>query len=307
MAGLHESSPQTQPGGAAEALSQLGHDLCEEAERRARRLLEAALHWQARYDETNKTASPVRSSSVEETTPAPQRQPSRFFSASVFLLPVLVSLLLLSPVVWQKGVRELKQHDSPSPRTPPVIQEPSPPTAPEIPPPFVAPPQKPEPPPSLTPAPPSTIEPSEPPITTSALPPPALTPPAEREVSQTLSAPIPPPPSELSQTPQPLQPESDATAQPTHQLTIEAKEPTWIRATIDEKKIKDILLQPGERIEWLAQRQFTLTVGNAGGVDLMLDGQQLPPLGRSGQVIRNLRLPSLSPQQGGRTARTAEP
>ena len=40
----------------------------------------------------------------------------------------------------------------------------------------------------------------------------------------------------------------------------------------------------------IAATSFTLRVGNAGGVTLLLDDLQLPPLGRSGQVV-TLRLP----------------
>jgi hypothetical protein len=38
-----------------------------------------------------------------------------------------------------------------------------------------------------------------------------------------------------------------------------------------------------------------LTVGNAGGITLAVDGQELPPVGRPGQVVRKLRLPGTVP------------
>jgi cytoskeleton protein RodZ len=66
----------------------------------------------------------------------------------------------------------------------------------------------------------------------------------------------------------------------------------WLRVTIEGQSTKDVFLQPGQAAEWSAQTGFILTLGNAGGVELTLDGQGLPPLGKSGQVIRNLRLPS---------------
>jgi cytoskeleton protein RodZ len=79
---------------------------------------------------------------------------------------------------------------------------------------------------------------------------------------------------------------------PPHLLRVQAKEEVWLRVTIEGQSTKDVFLQPGQAAEWSAQTGFILTLGNAGGVELTLDGQGLPPLGKSGQVIRNLRLPS---------------
>lgn len=88
--------------------------------------------------------------------------------------------------------------------------------------------------------------------------------------------------------PQPGQP---STAVP-HMLRARAKAQTWIRVTSDSQPAKAVLLHPGQTAEWSAREGFTLTLGNAGGVELTLDGQVVPPLGKSGQVIRKVRLPS---------------
>ncbi len=88
--------------------------------------------------------------------------------------------------------------------------------------------------------------------------------------------------------PQPGQPSAAAP----HVLRAQAKAQTWIRVTIDGHPAKAVLLQPGQTAEWSAREGFTLTLGNAGGVELTLDGQVVPPLGKSGQVIRHVRLPS---------------
>jgi cytoskeleton protein RodZ len=75
------------------------------------------------------------------------------------------------------------------------------------------------------------------------------------------------------------------------ELKIVAAEETWLSLAIDDEPKHEVLLQPGEARTWNAARSFTLTVGNAGGITVALDGRELPPLGRSGQVLRNLRLP----------------
>src|SRR5262245_4690355 len=98
--------------------------------------------------------------------------------------------------------------------------------------------------------------------------------------------------------PQPQPVMVDYTSQPQerlsdslHLLRVQEKEETWLRVTIDDQHAKDVLLRPGQVAEWSAGEGFTLTLGNAGGVEVTLDGQGLPPFGKSGQVIRNIRLP----------------
>jgi cytoskeleton protein RodZ len=75
-----------------------------------------------------------------------------------------------------------------------------------------------------------------------------------------------------------------------HLLRVHAKEATWIRV-FAEGQAKEMILQPGQSAAWSSESPFELTIGNAGGVTLNFDGQELPPLGRSGQVIRNMHLP----------------
>jgi hypothetical protein len=69
-------------------------------------------------------------------------------------------------------------------------------------------------------------------------------------------------------------------------------EPTWIRVQIDEARPTEELLSPGTTRQWTADRRFLLTVGNAGGVELELNGKVLPSLGARGAVVRQLSLPA---------------
>lgn len=80
----------------------------------------------------------------------------------------------------------------------------------------------------------------------------------------------------------------------THLLKVRAKEKTWVRVTIDGQKQKDATLEPGQQVEWSAEQGFMLTLGNAGGVALTLNGKDLSSPGKPGQVMRDLRLPPLS-------------
>ena len=55
--------------------------------------------------------------------------------------------------------------------------------------------------------------------------------------------------------------------------------------------------RPALEREWTSDRRFVLTVGNAGGIEIVLNGRPLPSLGARGAVIHRLSLPEL-PGQG---------
>jgi cytoskeleton protein RodZ len=74
-------------------------------------------------------------------------------------------------------------------------------------------------------------------------------------------------------------------------LTANALEPTWMSVRADGGLEREVLLQKGQTARFVADRGFVVTVGNAGGVELGLNGQPLPSLGASGQVIRDLAIP----------------
>ena len=79
--------------------------------------------------------------------------------------------------------------------------------------------------------------------------------------------------------------ERAATQEQRHVLKAIATERTWMRITNDENQVSDVLLQPKETSTWTARRQFRITVGNAGGIDLILNGVSQGHLGKSGEVI----------------------
>lgn len=88
----------------------------------------------------------------------------------------------------------------------------------------------------------------------------------------------------------PPRPEGD-TPRGSQRLVVKAIEPTWIRVQMDGGTSVQELLPAGATRAWTAERRFVLTVGNAGGLELVLNGRRLPPLGERGAVIRELALP----------------
>jgi len=85
---------------------------------------------------------------------------------------------------------------------------------------------------------------------------------------------------------------------PGQRLVMRAVEPTWIRVQVDEGQVAEELLQAGAVREWTAARRFVLTVGNAGGLELDLNGKRMPSLGAKGAVIQRLVLPQEEPAGG---------
>jgi hypothetical protein len=72
---------------------------------------------------------------------------------------------------------------------------------------------------------------------------------------------------------------------------IKAVDATWIRVQPDEGRATEELLPAGASREWSAERRFLVTLGNAGGVEVALNGKILSPLGPKGTVIQRLELP----------------
>ena len=80
-----------------------------------------------------------------------------------------------------------------------------------------------------------------------------------------------------------------------YRLIARASEATWLRVRTEDGRTIEETIPPGEVREWISNRPFVLTVGNAGGITLELNGQKLPPLGARGAVVGNLVLPPPAP------------
>lgn len=73
-------------------------------------------------------------------------------------------------------------------------------------------------------------------------------------------------------------------------LVLSADDTVWVNLVVDEGRTYDLLMRPGNRLTFWGKRKFNMTIGNAGGLTIVLNGHQYPPLGGSGVVIRNVTI-----------------
>ena len=77
-----------------------------------------------------------------------------------------------------------------------------------------------------------------------------------------------------------------------YRLVARTTETTWMRVRTDDGRTSEETIPANEIREWVSNGPFVITIGNAGGVSLELNGQPVPRLGASGSVITRLVLPS---------------
>lgn len=91
----------------------------------------------------------------------------------------------------------------------------------------------------------------------------------------------------------PLEPPAESEPQASQQqylLEIKATEETWLKIVVDDQGAQEMTLQANEVRQMKATSLFNLLIGNAGGVELKLNGQPVEVSGKSGQVV-NIQLP----------------
>ncbi len=69
-------------------------------------------------------------------------------------------------------------------------------------------------------------------------------------------------------------------------LDIHTVDPCWISVKSDGKTQLEKTLQPGEDQSFDARERFEIVFGNAGGVNLKINGKPAKSLGKSGEVLR---------------------
>ena len=71
-------------------------------------------------------------------------------------------------------------------------------------------------------------------------------------------------------------------------LDLEATELSWVVVQVDGGSPQEALMRPGERVQWKGSDRFLVTLGNAGGVRVELNGKVQGPFGPSGKVARDI-------------------
>jgi len=86
-------------------------------------------------------------------------------------------------------------------------------------------------------------------------------------------------------------------------LTMTAQQACWVEVRTDGETVINRVLAEGESETFAAQGEIVLSVGNAGGLTLRVNDRPTLPLGRSGEVRKNIvitrqNLPSLVEREG---------
>lgn len=72
-------------------------------------------------------------------------------------------------------------------------------------------------------------------------------------------------------------------------LRINAIDTSWMRVMIDNKFNNEFTLSPSLSKSLTAKSNFSILIGNAGGVELVLNGKKLPKIGKKGE-IKNIKV-----------------
>ena len=81
-------------------------------------------------------------------------------------------------------------------------------------------------------------------------------------------------------------------------LTLEFQEDSWAKIQADGATVVSGLVKRGETRRLHARDGFRVTLGNAGGVRVTIDGRPMEPLGGIGEVVRDLALPAVVSSRG---------
>jgi cytoskeletal protein RodZ len=68
-------------------------------------------------------------------------------------------------------------------------------------------------------------------------------------------------------------------------MDVEAEQRSWLRVLVDGEVAEEGVLRDGDTRSWVAEQFITLRTGNAGGVRLTLNGEDLGTMGGVGEVV----------------------
>ena len=75
-----------------------------------------------------------------------------------------------------------------------------------------------------------------------------------------------------------------------NKFAVEADAEVWIQVIIDDKETRSVMLHPGDRKEWTADKILQVIIGNAGGIHMTWNEQPVRAPRDPGRVLR-FRLP----------------
>ncbi len=85
------------------------------------------------------------------------------------------------------------------------------------------------------------------------------------------------------------EPSADA---PAISLVLEFAEDSWTKLEADGRTVLNGVVRHGQTRRFAARSGFRISLGNAGGVRISVDGRPLDPLGQTGEVIKDIPLPA---------------
>ena len=68
-------------------------------------------------------------------------------------------------------------------------------------------------------------------------------------------------------------------------IQLKAAEETWVSLQVDDQPEKEMTFKPRDGVSVQAANRIRMKLGNAGGVDLILNGKPLGKFGKSGEVV----------------------
>jgi cytoskeleton protein RodZ len=80
-------------------------------------------------------------------------------------------------------------------------------------------------------------------------------------------------------------------------VAVVASDRSWVRTVADGVIVYEGFLSSGDRQAWQAHRQLTIRAGNAGAIDVTVNGQHIGQLGRAGDVVEKTFTVAASPPQ----------
>ncbi len=76
-------------------------------------------------------------------------------------------------------------------------------------------------------------------------------------------------------------------------LVLQFDQDSWAKLDADGRTVLNGLIKRGQKRTFEALKGFRISLGNAGGVRISVDGRALDPLGGSGEVIKDIPLPAV--------------